>query len=140
MQLDLHRLVIAALGVRCRIAARDTDHPDLLVGIFRVALSPAIVPDPVDPAFQQRRDGPPPDREHHHRRLVAQNAGHFGLNRRGVGLARVTPVRLVRRAETGVEMLGGQISPFDLMAFGGGGIGKRPGGGMGQRGRAGGGR
>ena len=52
-------------------SARDSDHPGALVRELARAIRPAVVPDPVDPALEQRRHRPPVDRKDHHGRLVA---------------------------------------------------------------------
>src|SRR4051812_18921828 len=77
VDLGLHGGVVAALLIGGSKGSGESDHPDAALRELAVAISPAVVPDAVDPALEDRRHRPPVDRKEHDRRIVLLDPGHF---------------------------------------------------------------
>src|SRR6185369_17846266 len=104
IEADRHRLIVTALLVKRQVAAGDADHPGPTLGKFgAAAIGPALIPHPVDPAFQHRRYRPPPDRKDHDGCLVALDPRHLTLDFGRIDFLGIVPVRLIGFAQYRVE-------------------------------------
>ena len=113
IQLGLDRRVVAALGERIFESTGDSNHPGAFMRELARAIRPSVVPDPVDPAFEQCRHRPPVDREDHHGRLVTLDPLHLAPHLLGIDLVGIVPVRLVGLAQHRIELLLRQVGELE---------------------------
>ena len=75
-----------------------------------------MVPDAIDPSFQDRGHRPPPHGKHEYRCGIAGHPTHLCTDRGRILLVRIGPVGVNHLGEHRIKLLAYQVRPFDVVA------------------------